>query len=269
MQTPDLTSRPDQTSQKPAHPTKPTPALIVSIHDVSPLTSERTAQILADLEVMGVREVSLLVVPNHHGKAPLMGNEGFRDWLQKEAQGREIVAHGFTHQRPPRVGDTPVSKLIHSFYTAGEGEFFDLDEGEALQRLKEGREWLAWCGFSPSGFIAPAWLLGEEALRAVRAAGFDYTTRLDRIEPLGPGRESLRSQSLVWSVRAPWRRQMSLVWNFCLAASLAHNPVLRVGIHPPDWEFPRIRQQILHLVRVALAHRAPMTYESWVRSAQS
>ena len=44
----------------------PRPALVVSIHDVSPLTREAVACMLRDLNELRVDRTALLVVPNYH-----------------------------------------------------------------------------------------------------------------------------------------------------------------------------------------------------------
>ena len=80
-----------------------------------------------------------------------------------------------------------------------------------------------------------------------------------------------RSRSQVWSVRAGWRRACSLAWNSLLFEKTLAAPLARIGIHPPDWDHPRIREQILRLTGNALAGREPMTYEGWLsrmRAAQ-
>jgi predicted deacetylase len=243
-----------------------TRALIVSLHDVSPLTWEKSVTILRDLAGAGVREVSLLVIPNHHNKAPIEGNTAFRDWLVAcQSEGHEIVAHGYYHQRKQKPAESPLTRAITGCYTAGEGEFFDLSEDEAREVLQMGRRVFEWCGISPTGFIAPAWLLGEDALRAVRTEGFSYTTYLNRILPLYDGAVATQTQSLVWSVRAAWRRQVSLQWNQLLFTRMKTHPVLRIGIHPPDWDHPAIRKQVLALTRSALAGRTACTYERWLK----
>ena len=91
--------------------------------------------------------------------------------------------HGYFHQRPASPGGWR-QRLITEHYTAGEGEFYDLTEGEAACRLAMGTQALAAIGLFPRGFIAPAWLLGAEAEVAVRKAGFDYTTRLRTFKDL-------------------------------------------------------------------------------------
>lgn len=240
--------------------------LIVSLHDVSPLTRPACESILDDLARVGCRAVSLLVIPNHHGKAPIRDAPGFDSWVRdRVCCGDEAVLHGYYHLREKRAPAGWWASVVANHYTAGEGEFFDLTKAAATDLLSRGRADFEACGLKPTGFIAPAWLLGEDARRAVEAAGFAYTTRLRMVEPLGePPLKPVPSQSLVWSTRAAWRRLLSLGWNRLLFHSLAKNPVLRIGLHPPDWSYPAIRQQILALTRAALAGRRSITYENWV-----
>ncbi len=218
---------------------------------------------------MGITEVSLLVIPNHHARAPMAENPDFQEWLRAQTgMGHEIVAHGYFHQRPKKAGEGPWEKFITGCYTAGEGEFFDLTQPEADQLLRKGLKDFQDSGLAPRGFIAPAWLLGDVALESVRSAGFEYTTYLNRIQPLN-GVPAARSQSLVWSVRAAWRRALSLGWNLLLSKRLKSNGVMRVGLHPPDWDHPAIRHQILSLIRSELAGRTALTYERWLESPHS
>ncbi len=196
-------------------------------------------------------------------------NADFQEWLRVQAgAGHEIVAHGYFHQRSKKASERAWEKFITRYYTAGEGEFFDLTKLEADQLLGRGLDDFRQGSLTPRGFIAPAWLLGDEALESVCRAGFEYTTYLDRIQPLN-GAPLAVSQSLVWSVRAAWRRVISLGWNRLLANRLKNNAVLRVGLHPPDWDHPAIRQQILQLIRSALAGRTAMTYQRWLGESRS
>ncbi len=237
-------------------------AVVVSIHDVSPLTRQRTGAILGDLESLGITRVSLLVIPDHHRSGLISDNPEFAGWLREECgRGREAVLHGYHHLRKNRREDGPWKRLVTRSYTAGEGEFFDLDERTAADLLQRGRAALENCGVSCTGFIAPAWLLGRAAENAVRSAGFGYTTRIATVSDFRSGKIH-RSRSQVWSVRAGWRRACSLAWNAALERTTRNSPLTRIGIHPPDWEHPAIRRQILKIA--ALAGREAMTYEGWL-----
>jgi len=206
----------------------------------------------------------LLVVPDHHHRADIDKDPEFLAWLrEKQAAGHEIVLHGFYHWRAPREGDGAGRKLITEHYTAGEGEFYDLDYEEARERLEDGREMLTGAGLEVTGFVAPAWLLGDEAEQAARNLGFAYTTRLGGVLDLQSGAWTA-SQSLVYSVRSAWRRTVSLGWNAWLAARLRKNPLARLGLHPPDWNYDKIRAQALRLAREAAEDRRVIRYRDWV-----
>ena len=241
-------------------------ALVVSIHDVSPSTMKRTDQILDDLKALGCVPTSLLVIPDHHKRGRISNDNAFVEWLHKKvAEGHEAVLHGYYHLRESRATDGFFKKFVTQSYTAGEGEFFDLSEGEASRRRALGRAEFSACRLSVSGFIAPAWLLGSEAEAAVRGAGFEYTTRISTVSDFSLGSVYM-ARSLVWSVRSGRRRVCSLVWNSLLSRSLEKSPLLRIGIHPPDWIHDSIRRQILQLVVTALAGRRAMTYQQWLVS---
>lgn len=241
-------------------------AVVVSIHDVSPATCERTQLILADLKSAGVGRVSLLVVPDHHHRGRVDQDPEFARWLAGAcAEGHEAVLHGYYHLRENRSSDGPVKRLVARCYTAGEGEFLDLAKQPARELLDRGKSAVEACGVRVRGFIAPAWLLGPEAEEAVREAGFGYTTRIATLSDFSSGRTH-QSRSQVWSVRAGWRRNCSLVWNAVLFRRTRHVPLTRIGIHPPDWDHPKIRRQILQIVRASGSGRTPMTYDGWLRS---
>lgn len=238
--------------------------LVVSIHDVSPQTRARTGEILRDLAAAGVHKTSLLVIPDHHHRGNIARDGGFARWLADAcSDGHEAVLHGYFHLRESRSDDGPWKRAVTRSYTAGEGEFFDLGKDEALRLLEQGREDLAACGVAATGFVAPAWLLGHDAEEAVRETGFEYTTRISTVKDFLNGRTH-HSRSQVWSVRAAWRRTCSLAWNRLIFRATAGARLARIGIHPPDWDHPAIRRQILEIAGKALAAREPMTYHGWL-----
>lgn len=240
------------------------PGLVVSIHDVSPHTWDEVQVMRDDLAKWGVTSVSHLVVPDHHHRGCVIDYPEFCDWLRMEREtGHEIVAHGYYHERPQSPTDGWIARWITSTYTAGEGEYFDLSEEEAMEGAKKGNEMFREIGLFPSGFIAPAWLLGEDAERGVQRVGYTYTTRLASVDDWRGGIR-YPSQSLVYSVRAKWRRAMSLAWNESLSIALKLNPLIRLGLHPPDWKFPAIRDHAQRCIVRALAARESMTYEQWL-----
>ena len=246
------------------NPTPGDKALVVSLHDVSPHTWEPCRQILAELSRIGVLHASLLVIPDHHRRAHFLQHPPFCEWLKAQvAAGHEAVLHGYFHLRKPRTDDNLRSRWITGTYTAGEGEFFDLPYDDARELARRGRDEFARIDLHPSGFIAPAWLLGEEAERAITDLGFRYTTRIGSVLDLQQ-RLLHPSQSLCWSVRAVWRRMLSLAWNASLFRRLGDAPLLRIAVHPVDIAHPRVWKQITRMISDAARHRTPHTYESWL-----
>lgn len=196
-----------------------------------------------------------------------MLNEGFRDWLQEQQEvGHEIVLHGFFHERARRPNESSRDKVVTRFYTADEGEFYDLAYDQARALIEEAQREFAEHGFRPSGFIAPAWLLGAEAERAAIDAGMTYTTTLRRVRDF-VARQEIASQSLVYSVRSSWRRGISLGWNRWLFSRLTNNALLRLSLHPPDISHPEIWRQVRELITAALRDRAPTTYQQWLEDS--
>lgn len=239
-------------------------ALVVSIHDVAPSTRAMAERIIAQLARQRVEVCSLLVVPDYHREGRSLADPDFRAWLAElEARGYEVVIHGFCHQRARRANEDARAKVVTRFYTADEGEFYDLGYEEALRLISEARQDFETHGLHPRGFIAPAWLLGAEAERAAFDAGMSYTTTLGTVKDFARGC-TVGSQSLVYSVRSGWRRTMSLAWNRALFQRLTSNPLLRLGIHPPDITHEAIWRQIDKIIDEAVCDRTPMTYRDWL-----
>jgi predicted deacetylase len=238
--------------------------LVVSIHDVAPSTQPITDKIISELTAKGIRHSSFLVVPDYHHQGASMKDRQFVSWLRHlEAAGNEIVIHGYFHERPPRVRESFLEKMVTQFYTQGEGEFYDLGYEEAFRRIKTAREEFLACGLKPRGFVAPAWLLSSEGERAARDAEMEYTTRLRTVRDLRSG-EIFSARSLVYSVRNGWRRMTSLAWNAVLSRALENNPLVRLSIHPPDFSYPAIWRQIVDLINEMDGRRTPTTYQDWI-----
>ena len=239
-------------------------ATAVSVHDVAPATWEKSQRIVHELQRLRIDAISLLVVPDYHGSGRSMADRAFVDWLRNaEADGHEVIVHGYYHQRPRRAQETVRDKCITRFYTNDEGEFYDLAYAEALMRLTRAREEFHAAGITPQGFIAPAWLLGIGGENAARDVGFEYTTRIDAVRDLRAG-VNYKSRSLVYSVRNEWRRTASLAWNALLLQRLKSAPLIRLGLHPPDLDHPAVWAQIERTCRTLADTRTPVTYGTWV-----
>jgi uncharacterized protein len=238
--------------------------LVVSIHDVAPSNRELIDEIVTVLGNRGVRVCSLLVVPDYHHQGLFTEDRPFVSWLRDlELDGHEAVIHGYFHERPRRPEENLRDRFLTRFYTDHEGEFYDLDYDEALQRITNARDEFRAAGLAPHGFVAPAWLISADAERAARDAELEYTTRLNAVRDLRSG-EDFTARSIVYSVRAGWRRAVSRAWNATLFRLLQSSELLRISIHPPDYSHPAIWRQIVDLIEMTAGSRTTTTYQDWI-----
>jgi predicted deacetylase len=239
-------------------------SLVVSLHDVAPSTQPITSTIISELTRHGVRVCSILVVPDYHHQGIFAKHREFVTWLRGlEADGHEIVIHGYFHERPPHEKETLRDKLLTRFYTRNEGEFYDLNYEEALRRITTALDEFRAQGLTPRGFIAPAWLLGNEAERAVCDAQLEYTTRLQSVCDFRSG-NVFPARTLVYSVHNTWRRALSRSWNAALFRLLKTNTLLRISIHPRDYSQGAIWEQIIDFIGATKTARTATTYRDWI-----
>jgi uncharacterized protein len=238
--------------------------VVVSLHDVAPRTQQITSTIISELAANGVRVCSVLVVPDYHHEGPFARHREFVTWLRAlEVDGHEVVIHGYFHERPRQPEETLRDKFMTRFYTQNEGEFYDLSYEEALRRIIKARDEFRALGLKPRGFIAPAWLLGNEAEEAVRDAELEYTTRLRTVCDLRSD-STFPARALVYSVHNSWRLALSRTWNAALFRLLKTKPLLRISIHPPDYSQPAIWKQILGFIAATRDVRTATTYQDWI-----
>ena len=239
-------------------------SVVVSLHDVAPSTQQIASTVISELSVHGVRVCSVLVVPDYHHEGPLAKHREFVTWLRGlEADGHEVVIHGYFHERPPQANESLRDKFMTRFYTQNEGEFYDLAYDEALRRITGARDQFRALGLKPRGFIAPAWLLGNEAEQAIRDAQLEYTTRLRAVCDLRSD-TIFPARTLVYSVHNTWRRALSRSWNATLFRLLKTKPLLRISIHPSDYSQPGVWKQILGFIAAIKSARTATTYQDWI-----
>lgn len=258
--------------------------LCVSMHDVSSATWERCKRVLAAVRAVADIPVTLLVVPAYHGSSTRPDAAFVHALRQLQAQGHELALHGYAHLDPhtsqirrqagrgtggheyastiPRLlspidrgGRGVVAHLQRHVYTEGEGEFSALDEADARLRLQLGLDWFAEQGWTPDGFVAPAWLMSRGAWRALLALRrFKYTTTLSRFHVLptdtlqvpAQGQHlqhlphSLPAPCVVYSTRSAWRRTASRAFTRMWMSWWRNTPLLRLALHPHDADHPAV-----------------------------
>ena len=251
------------------------PAISVVMHDVAPSTWAACQRALAALDEVHAAPVSLLIVADYHRLQRIEDDPAFlRAMEQRRERGDELIVHGLAHLDESSPAGGLRDRLLRRFYTAGEGEFYALSQSDAAQRLHQANTRFRGLGWQPQGFVAPAWLLGAGARAALREGPFAYTSSRRELILL-PSGQRLCAPSLVWSVRAAWRRRMSAWWNERLLqrilAEPARYPLVRLGLHPADAAHPEcLSFWQSALARALEAGRVPMTKGAWLtRRAES
>jgi peptidoglycan/xylan/chitin deacetylase (PgdA/CDA1 family) len=199
------------------------------------------------LETLGVR-ASLLVIPGRWNGQELSQSPAFVDWLHAaESRGHEIVQHGLLHTRDKNFASTSKRARIGQLLGRGCQEFWELPYEEAFQRLIHGKSIMTKCGFHATGFVAPAWMMSEGTLDALRDTGFQYTNNHTHLINTQTGEKKF----VVVTSQRP-RSLLSLpgvaVTNGIAKYVESQGKPLRIAIHPADLMSPRLREANLKLI---------------------
>ena len=242
----------------------PLPALCVSIHDVAPSTWAECLLLLRAVREVADIALTWLVVPQYHDS--LLRSRSYELMLEALlAQGHEIVLHGYTHRdEAPLQGRLP-GRLLRTVYTEREGEFAAIDGAEARRRIELGLAWFAQRGWPVDGFVAPAWLLGEQAWAAVAEYPFTYTTTYAHFHVLRPARK-LFAPALVYASRNRAGRALSPPLLGLFARAQHQAPLVRLALHPRDAYHPALVRHAQRLIERLLKSRQAVTKGAFARA---
>lgn len=243
------------------------PSLLVSLHDVSPLTLDASSEAVRLLRDAGVPATALtvLVVPFHDSKIRIDAHEPTRRFLGNLADaGAQLVMHGYTHRMKERAG--PFGWPLAHGFARGQGELYRKSREDTARCLELGREILCAAGLRDAtrGFVPPAWLLSRGAAEAVRAADFDFYERFGGVVAQG----RLVARRLIgWGALNAIEAWATTVWAQMLARRA---PVdTRLAVHPPDVIRARTRASIRKVLARLLRLTEPVTYADCLASAKA
>lgn len=236
-----------------------TSRICIALHDVAPATWPQCAVLLGLLGDLRCTAITLLVVPNYHGRGRIADVPQVARVLDRCVErGAEVALHGYSHydSAPPprRVAEWWRRRVL----TAGEGEFSALSAACAAERIEQGRRELVGLGWPVRGFVAPAWLVSEGTWQALRQGQWRYTATREALYDL----DSLRripAPALSVSTRSPWRRAASRVWLRGMRVALRARPLLRLALHPADACHPDALRDWRWLVDLLLEERVAVT----------
>lgn len=233
--------------------------LVISLHDATPFHLERMRRAEAVFRGLGVAKIAYLLVPEYHGGYPCADSPEFIAWCREPRPFRvDWHLHGYHHLESPDAGNAAArggDAFKRKFLTAGEGEFLALDADAQRRKLEKGREVFRKClGADPEGFVAPAWLFNDSLIPALREMGFRHTEDHRRMYQLQSGR-SIASPVITWATRTVLRKYGSLVVCPALARLWSREPVLRVAMHPFDFDHPSTVANIRSVLRRVMRDR--------------
>lgn len=239
-------------------------ALCVSIHDVAPATWAECLHLLRAVREVADIPLTWLVVPHYHDS--MLRSRSYELVLEALlAQGHELVLHGYTHRDEAPLRGRLSRRLLRTVYTQREGEFADIDCAEARRRIELGLAWFARRGWPVDGFVAPAWLLGEQAWAALAEYPFIYTTTYAHFHVLQPARKLL-APALVYAARNRAGRALSPLLTGLAERTQRAAPLVRLALHPRDAYHPALLAHAQRLIEHLLASREALTKGAFARA---
>jgi len=236
------------------------PLLAVAIHDVEPRSFARSLAIRSWLEDRGVGRVTLLVIPaaDLHpigDRAPDLAA-----WLRRRVASGDVVAqHGLVHRaagRPP----WPRSALA-AWQGGSAAEFPGLTRADAARRVATGRRLLREIELDPKGFVAP----GYAYTRALRGILSDSHSWFADINAVRSRDGDVHARALCLGTSTKLKRTLSPA--IIRAAARATGDVMRVDIHPADFDRPGHIATLEFLLDRAHG-RTPVTYDDLIASSR-
>lgn len=235
--------------------------LLICLHDVTPFHMARLEKAESLFRELGLEKVTYLLIPHYHGRHLSSESPRFINWCRAGRAFRiQWHLHGFHHLEADPVGISgrlsPGDRWKRKYLTAGEGEFLSLEPARMRDKLHAGRDIFRAClNMEPPGFVAPAWLFNAGLPAVLNAQGIRYTEDHHRLYDLNSGR-SLSSPVITWATRTPVHKYGSLLVCPVLSLLWKNESVLRVAMHPFDFDHAETVANIRGVMRRLLKIRA-------------
>jgi len=239
------------------------PSLLVSIHDVSPLTwaqSKRAVELVVSCGVP-LGSLTLLVIPEHEGRFRLTAHPAFIEWLKGLSRnGVTLVAHGLTHEMTGSLR-SPLQFAWAYIFAGGQAEFYNLSAAQARERLARVRALFQAVGLDEAlrGFVPPAWLLSFEARTELDRLNIAFSEGLGGIE-LGARR--LAARLIGWGARSVLE---SLLTALHAELQCLRSPSdTRLAVHPRDMTSRLCTRSIQRCLHRLCARTEPLNYAGYL-----
>lgn len=247
--------------------------VLISLHDVTPFHLNRLRQAENLFKELGIEKVNYLFIPDYHGRTPTLGpgeSEAYRTWInQHRPFGIEWILHGYTHKEHVTTATgrpSAIASLKERFLTAGEAEFLRLDPPEISNRIQQGRKsFVRHFKNEPRGFIAPAWLYNKHLAACLKASGFLFTENHRGIQIL-PRDRHFYTPVITWATRTLWRKYSSQLICPVLGRIWSGRKVIRIAMHPFDFDHAGTVASIRKVISGVLKHRKQAHYTHLISS---
>jgi predicted deacetylase len=247
---------------------EPRAHLLVSLHDVSPLTLDLCRDAIDLLGDAGIAPpvLTAFVIPFHQEHVPLDQHQPTVELLRGLAhRGATLVPHGYTHRMigSPRL---PLAWLMAHWFARGEGEFAACSARETVRRLSLAAAIFERAGLGEHmvGFAPPAWLLSREAERAVNLLGFAFHERLGGIVC---ERSVVARRLIGWGSRTAIEAVATSLWAWLHTMRAPRDT--RVAVHPTDVCSRIARSSLRRTIRASLMHLEPASYATYLATKRN
>jgi predicted deacetylase len=225
----------------------------VTLHDIDPATFARSAEVRDWLTEHGVERATLLVIPAAAMRAFDARSPELAAWLlERTAAGDAVAQHGFRHKRQRRAA--PPRGWIAEWQGGEAAEFPGLSRNGTTAAVRAGRSVMTDAGIEPRGFVAPGFAY-TPALRRELDSGFEWWASRTRVHCSDGTRVSARARTMGTS--SSLKRALSPL---AFAAGPLRTRLLRIEVHPQDFDFPRHVQALERLLSRS-AGRRDVTYD--------
>lgn len=205
--------------------------LAVAMHDVEPRSFAQSCEIRSWLEDRGVAHLTLLVIPAADLHPIGVRAPDLAAWLRCRVAGGDVVAqHGLVH----RAAGTPAwPRSALAAWQGGEAaEFPGVPREDAARRVATGRRLLRDIDLDPRGFVAPGYAY-TRALRGILAESHEWFADISSVRCR---HGDVRARALCLGSSTQLKRTFSPP--IIRAAARASGEVMRVDVHPADFDRP-------------------------------
>ena len=241
------------------------PHLLVSVHDVSPLTLESCRIAVALLDEAGVpaSALTLLVIPFHDHAISIDQHAPTLRFVHELAdRGASLVAHGYSH-RMTRAPTHPLRWVAARWFARSQGELAGTDTDETHGFLDRADEIFRRAGLREriTGFVPPAWMLSRAAASALASRAYAFHETFRGIEA---GGQVTARRLIGWGSLTGLEAIATSLW---ARVQLARTAVdTRLAVHPGDVARPLTRRSLIRTTRALVASHQLASYATHLRT---